>query len=103
MEQNTRLTRNTGLWITGISAVLCGLPGLIFICFGLLAAIGALSPGGVEDMTVTLDDVLATAVASACIGGLLFAIPVIAAVFTFNLARNDEPAVNEQGPTIEGM
>ena len=100
MEQDKLMTRNTGLWITGISALLCGLPGVLFICFGLLVAIGALSPEGMQDTTVTLDDMLAVAVGSACVGGLLFALPVIAAVFTFNLTRNDEPAVNEQRSSV---
>ena len=97
--QEVRTGRNIGFWITGISAILCGVPGLLALCLGFFAALGSQMPEAMASSESSVEDVLVGSLVFICIGGLGIAIPMIAAVVSFSLMRNEAPAVNERGPT----
>lgn len=73
------MKRQTALLLTGISAVLCGCPGLGALCFGTLFAVIGLIPGAEIDVFGSQDptSALLFGAGMACLGILGIAIPLI--------------------------
>jgi hypothetical protein len=94
--------RTVGIVATVITVLLCGCPGLVSLCWGLIAASVSFMPnanidiGGSHDPTTALASGL-----GACCGGIIFiAIPIAVGFFTLRKKAADGIApVSEQPPS----
>jgi hypothetical protein len=90
--------RTTGIILTIIAVLLCGLPGLAILCFGtLFAAIGSI-PGATTDVFGSNDPEAAMGfgLGGVCLGLLLILIPVVVGVLT--LRRRPAPPASYVPP-----
>jgi hypothetical protein len=94
--------RNTGLIATIATAVLCGCPGLIGLCFGVMFAFVGTIPGSNIDIGGSSDPAAAigTGIAMLCVGLIFIAIPIVVGFVTLrkkpaeaevSAPVNDEP------------
>jgi hypothetical protein len=85
--------RTVGLVATAITALLCGCPGLISLCFGAMFAISGSIPGADIDIGGSSDPAAAIGlgIAGICVGLLLVAVPAGVAFF---MLRNRTPKVD---------
>ncbi len=79
--------RTVGLIATAITAIICGCPGLISLCFGAIFALTGAIPGSNIDINGSSDPAAAIGLGlgGICVGLLLIAIP---AVIGFIMLRN---------------
>ena len=89
--------RTVGLVATAITAVICGCPGLISLCFGAMFALTGSIPGADIDIGGSSDPAAAIGlgVGGICVGLLLVAIP---AAVGFFMLRNRAPAPAPAAP-----
>jgi hypothetical protein len=86
--------KTTGILVTVITALCCGCPGLLSICWGSLAAFASFVPnadldiGGSSDPTTAL----LTGAGALCLGVVFVAIPIAAGFF---LLRQQPAAIAE--------
>lgn len=73
------MKRQTALLLTGISAVICGCPGLGALCFGSFFALIGMVPGAQIDVFGSQDPTSAILLGTgmACLGILGIVIPII--------------------------
>jgi hypothetical protein len=84
--------RTVGLVATAITALLCGCPGLISLCFGAMFAITGSIPGSDIDIGGSSDPAAAVGLGlvGICVGVLLIVVPAAVAFFTL---RNRTPKI----------
>lgn len=78
------MTRQTGIILTVVSALLCGCPGLFSCFWGLIASTVSFIPGANIDIGGSSDPMaaLAIGVGSLCLGLIFVVIPVAVWFFT---------------------
>lgn len=78
------MTRQTGLILTIVSAVLCGCPGLFSCFWGLIASVVSFMPNADIDIGGSSDPMaaLAAGAGAICLGIIFVAIPVALWFFT---------------------
>lgn len=96
--------RTVGIIATIVTALLCGCPGLVGLCWGLIAIIAGVVPGSNIDIGGSSDPTTAliTGIGSCC-GGLIFvAIPIAVGFFMLrNKAETAAPMGSE--PPVSPM
>jgi hypothetical protein len=92
--------RNTAMIITGITALCCGCPGLMSICWGGLAAVASFVPGAEIDIGGSSDPqaALLSGLGSLCLGIIFVAIPVAVGFFTLRKKPGAEATVFSDEP-----
>ena len=92
--------RNTAMIITGITALCCGCPGLLSICWGGLAAVVSFIPGAEIDMGGSSDPqaALLAGLGSLCVGIIFVAIPIAVGFFTLRKKPASEAAFVSDEP-----
>ena len=90
--------RNAGIIATIVTIVLCGLPGLAGLCFGLSFLFSGVTAGGdVIEMTQSEQtNLLVMGAASLCISVIFLLIPILVGFFTFR--KKPAPVFNEPIP-----
>jgi len=90
--------KNTGMIATIATALLCGCPGLLALCWGSLSAVISFVPGADINVGGSSDpkSALFAGVGTLCLGILFIAIPV--AVGYFMLRKKPEEAVAPEVP-----
>jgi hypothetical protein len=90
--------RTTGIVLTVVSVLLCGCPGLVGLCGGLMFAAVSFVPGADIDIVGRNDprSAFITGVIGLCLGIILIAIPVVVGYLT--LGRKQETNFNEPIP-----
>lgn len=88
--------KNTGIIATVVTAILCGCPGLLALCWGALAAVISLIPGADIDIGGSSDpqSALITGIGSLCVGVLFIAIPIVVGVMM--LRKKPAPPVTDE-------
>jgi len=86
--------KNTGMIATIATALLCGCPGLLALCWGSLSAVVSFVPGADINIGGSSDPsaALFAGLGTLCVGILFIAIPV--AVGFFTLRRKPEEKVD---------
>ncbi len=71
--------RNTAIIATVVAAVLCGCPGLLSLCFGLMFAVVSQIPGADINIFNSNDPTtaLASGIGMLCVGIVFVAIPIV--------------------------
>ena len=89
--------RTTGIIATVVTALLCGCPGLMSVCWGAIAAVASFIPGAEIDIAGSSDPTMAlvSGLGALCVGVIFVAIPV--AVGFFTLRKGPE----EVAPTFD--
>lgn len=92
--------KNTGIIATIVTAVLCGCPGLLGVCFGALAAIVSFIPGANIDILGRNDpqSALTTGLGALCLGIVFVAIPVVVGFVMLRKKPVTQPAADEPLP-----
>lgn len=77
--------KNTGTIATVATALLCGCPGLLALCWGSLSAVVSFMPGAEINIGGSSDprSALSAGLISACLGILFLAVPVAVGFFAF--------------------
>jgi hypothetical protein len=90
--------RTTGIVATVVSVLLCGCPGLLVLCSGMMLAIVSRVPDADIDIGGRNDPgaALSMGLGLLCLGMLLVAIPVVVGLLT--LRNRSEPAVSIYTP-----
>ena len=90
------MNKNTGMIATGVTALLCGCPGLFALCWGGIAAVVSFMPNANIDIGGSSDPsaALFSGLGSLCLGLVFLAIPV--AVGFFTLRKKPEAAAEAQ-------
>jgi hypothetical protein len=97
-EENME-NRNTALIATLVTVLLCGLPGLVGICAGLLATAISFVPGAQIDVLGRNDPQAAFnfGALTFCVGILFVIIPILVGYFTLR-RRQPEIVPPDEGP-----
>lgn len=76
--------KSTGIIVTVITALLCGCPGLLSMCFGLVFAVVSQIPGAEIDVFGSSDpqSALSTGIGALCLGIVFVAIPIVVGIIT---------------------
>lgn len=76
--------KSTGIIATVIAALLCGCPGLLGMCFGLVFAVVSRIPGADIDVFGSRDPqtALNTGIGALCLGIVFVAIPIVIGIVT---------------------
>lgn len=95
--------KTTGLIATIATALLCGCPGLVGLCMGVMFAFVGTIPGSDIDIGGSGDPAAAigTGVAMLCVGLIFIAIPVVVGFMTLRNPKEVAPAVVEVTPVAE--
>ena len=90
--------RTTGIVATVIAVLLCGCPGLLALCMGMMFAVVSRVPNADIDIAGRNDPgaALGTGLGLLCLGILFVAIPVVVGLLT--LRSRPEPAVSIYTP-----
>ena len=93
--------KNTGMIATIATALLCGCPGLLALCWGSLSAVISFVPGADINIGGSSDpsSALFAGLGTLCVGLLFIAIPV--AVGFFTLRKKPESSVEVESNTDE--
>jgi hypothetical protein len=85
--------RSTGIIATVATVLLCGLPGLLSLCIGLVTAGVGFIPGAEIDMFGSNEprSALFTGLGLLCLGVIAVAIPVAVGIFTLRKPPEAEP------------
>lgn len=92
--------RQTGIIATVATALLCGCPGLLAFCWGVVAAVTSVIPGAdinINGNTAPQSALLA-GISSLCVGALFIAIPVVVGVVMLRKKPETTPVSNEPLP-----
>jgi len=84
------MNRTTAIVLTIVTSLLCGLPGLGVICFGIIGGIGTQMPN-FQGNASPANLVLGVGI-FLCIGSLLILIPILVGFFSFKLSKASETA-----------
>ena len=95
--------KTTGLIATIATALLCGCPGLISLCMGVMFAFVGTIPGSDIDIGGSGDPVAAigTGIAMLCLGVVFVAIPIVVGIVTLRNPKEAAPAVVDVEPVAE--
>ena len=95
--------KTTGLIATIATALLCGCPGLIGLCMGVIFAFAGMVPGSNIDIGGSSDPTAAigTGIALLCLGVVFVAIPVVVGIVTLRNPKDVTPAVVEVEPVAQ--
>lgn len=93
------MNRNTSVIVTVATAVLCGCPGLIALCWGGVAALVSFIPGSNIDIGGSSDpqSALIAGLGSLCVGVIFIAIPIVVGMVTLR-KKPQLPVDNEPIP-----
>lgn len=87
------MNRTTAIVVTIVTALACGIPSLVLLCFGVLALFGTQMPEVMaQNPGSTTEDVVLGAGMFLCIGAVLLVIPILVGVFSFRLSKKEEPS-----------
>jgi len=87
------MNRNAAIVLTIVTALACGIPSFILMCFGVLALFGAQMPEVMaQNPASTPEEVMLGAGMFLCFGAVLLIIPILVGVFSFRLSKKEEPA-----------
>ena len=87
------MNRTTAIVATIVTAVACGIPSLILLCFGVLALVGAQMPEVMaQNPGSTTEEVVFGAGIFLCLGAVLLLIPILVGIFSFRLSKKQESA-----------
>ena len=94
--------KNTGIIATVATAILCGCPGLLTLCWGALAAFVSFVPGANIDIGGSSDpqSALFTGLGALCAGVIFIAIPIVVGVVTLRKKPAATPSSNEPLPPV---
>ena len=85
------MNRTTAIIVTIVTALACGVPAFILMCFGALALFGAQMPEVMaQNPGTTTGDVALGAGMFLCFGVVLLIIPILVGVFSFRLSKQEE-------------
>ncbi|RPI90703.1 MAG: hypothetical protein EHM40_17725 [Chloroflexi bacterium] len=94
--------KNTSMIATIIAAVLCGCPGLLGLCWGLVSVFAGFMPGSEIDFNGNSDPAAAitAGLVALCLSIIFIAIPVVVWFVTRpkKLSEADAPSFNEPMP-----
>jgi hypothetical protein len=92
--------KTTGIIATVIAALLCGCPGLVSLCWGVIAALVSFIPGANIDIGGSSDPkrALATGIGALCLGIVFIAIPIVVGVVMLRKKPVPETPSNEPLP-----
>lgn len=87
--------KTSGLIATIATALLCGCPGLIGLCFGITSVVAGLVPGADIDVFGSSDPAAATTTGFVflCLSVIFIAIPIVVGVLTLRKKPVDGDAV----------
>jgi len=87
--------KTTGLIATIATALLCGCPGLIGLCFGATSVLAGMMPGADIDVFGSGDPAAATTMGFVflCLSVIFIAIPVVVGVVTLRKKPDDDAEV----------
>lgn len=87
------MNRATAIIVTVVTALACGIPSCVLMCFGVLALVGAQMPEVMaQNPGSTVEEVMLGAGMFLCVGAVFLIIPILVGVFSFRLAKKEEPA-----------
>ena len=103
MEAEVKPKKTGAIIGTVIAALLCGCPGLIGMCWGLLSAIISQIPGASIDIGGSSNPTTAlmVGIGTLCGGVIFVAIPIVVGVLT--LRKKKEPAAADVLPPSEPL
>lgn len=85
------MNRTTAIIVTIVTALACGIPSIVLMCFGVLALFGTQMPEVMaQNPGSTAEDVMLGAGMFLCIGAVLLIIPILVGVFSFRLSKKEE-------------
>lgn len=88
-----QMNRTTAMIVTIVSALLCGIPSLVLLCFGVLALFGTQMPEVMaQNPASTPEEVMLGAGMFLCFGAVLLIIPILVGIFSFRLSKKEETA-----------
>lgn len=92
--------RNTGIIVTLVAVLLCGLPGLVGVCAGALAAAISFVPGAEIDVFGSGDpqSAFTFGAITLCVGLLFVLIPVVVGYFALRRPQPDLTPPDEPVP-----
>jgi hypothetical protein len=95
-----KMTRQTAMIVTAITALCCGLPGCLTLCMGTIFAFAGGMPGSDIDVFGSSDPAAAIGFGlfMLCMGIIMIAIPIVTGVVTL---RNKPDAVVDAAPVNE--
>jgi hypothetical protein len=87
-----------GIIATIVAVLLCGCPGLAFLCFGAVTALVSFVPGSDIDIfgSSNPQSAMATGISLICVSIIFIAIPIVVGVLT--LRKKPEQAVTFNEP-----
>ena len=86
------MNRTTAIIVTTATALFCGLPSLVLMCFGVLALFGAQMPEVMaQNPASTPEEVMLGAGIFLCFGAVLLIIPILVGFFSFRMSKKEEP------------
>ena len=95
--------KNTGLFATIATALLCGCPGLLGLCMGSTSLIASFIPGAEIDVLGSSDPAAATTMGFVllCLSVIFIAIPIVVGIVTLRKKPEDTaaPVVVEVAPS----
>jgi len=93
------MKRSTAIIVTIITTLACGLPSMILLCLGAFAMLGTQMPEVMaENPGSTTEEVMFGAGILICFGAVLLVIPLLVGVFSFQMSKPEDPAMNEFVP-----
>lgn len=85
------MNRTTAMIVTIVSALFCGIPSLVLMCFGVLALFGAQMPEVMaQNPTATPEEVMLGAGMFLCLGAVFLIIPILVGVFSFRMSKKED-------------
>jgi hypothetical protein len=92
--------KNTAIIATLIAALLCGCPGLVSLCMGLITAVASRIPGSQIDIVGSHDPgtALATGIALLCGGAIFILIPIVVGILLLRKKPAPAPAPTSNEP-----
>lgn len=83
------MNRTVAIVITVVTALACGLPSFVLMCFGVLALVGAQMPDVMAQNPSTPEEVTLGAAMFLCVGAVLLVIPILVGIFSFRFSSKD--------------
>jgi hypothetical protein len=93
-------SKTAGTIGTIVTTLFCGCPGLLAVCWGVVAAFASQMPGADIDVGGSSDPMaaLVAGVGSICIGAIFVAIPVVVGIISSNLNKRAAAPANYNEP-----
>ena len=89
-----------GIIGTIVAVLLCGCPGLAFLCFGAITAMASFAPGSDIDIfgSSSPQSALGAGIALICVSVIFIAIPIVVGVLTLRNKPEKPASFNEPVP-----